>query len=160
MRFDIDFRTEHDVGDFLAEVRRIRNEADFSQVVLEGINAIQKFQRQMAPTHKFASIPRSIHAGKIIQRGNVWSAESTTSHGPAIFTNEGTGTHGPSGSPYQIIQRRTYQSGPRKGQEYEINITHPGIRGTHWWERGAEMGSSLAIRSFQNKVERILRVRG
>lgn len=88
-----------------------------------------------------------------------WSALSQSKYGPAIFTNEGTGLHGPKGSKYEIIQRRKYKRGPNKDKEYEVNIKHPGIKGTGWWERGTEMGTPKALEAFKRKVDRILRAR-
>lgn len=156
--FEIKLKAEHNYGDLMRDLIRIQTQADFSQVVLEGINAIQQAQRKEAPKGH-GNIPRSIRPARIVRTGNTWSATSQTNYGPAIFTNEGTGTHGPSGRPYPIVQRRTYKSGPRAGDEYEINIMHPGIKGTHWWERGAEIGSPLALEAFKRKVDRMLGTR-
>ena len=156
---EIHFRAEHDFGDMERDIKRIRREADFSQVVLDGIQAIQHHQRREAPKGR-GNIPRSIRPARVIKNGrNSWSGTSMTNYGPAIFTNEGTGTHGPSGSAYPIIQRRQYKSGPRAGDDYEVNIMHPGIRGTHWWERGAEKGTPLALEIFKRKVDRMLGAR-
>jgi hypothetical protein len=155
--FEFELTVTHNVEAFIAKIRRIRAESNFSLVVLEGINAIQKYQRMLSPKGKDGNIPRSIAAGRIIKQGNTWVGTSLTNYGPAIFTNEGTGIHGPLGATYPITQIRTYKKGPNAGNEYEVNIDHPGIRGTHWWEKGAAIGSTLALRSFEDKVERLLR---
>jgi hypothetical protein len=155
----IEIKAEHNFGDMQRELMRIRSEADFSLTVLEGIQAIQHHQRREAPKGH-GNIPRSIRPARVIRNGrNSWSGTSMTNYGPAIFTNEGTGTHGPSGRPYPIVQRRTYKSGPRMGQEYEINIMHPGIRGQRWWERGIEKGTPLAFEAFKRKVDTMLKAR-
>ncbi len=150
-------RATIDSGRFKTLLTRIRTESDFSQVVLTGINEIQREQRLAAPIRKNRSIPKSIKAGRVVQKRNTWQADSSTDLVQAVVTNVGSGLHGPSRSAYPITQTRRYRSGPNKGQEYEINISHPGVRGTHWWERGTELGGLLAFRSFQNKVERMLR---
>jgi hypothetical protein len=156
---DINLRAEHDFGDMERDLKRIRKEADFSQEVLVGIQAIQHAQRREAPKGR-GNIARSIRPARVTKNGrNSWSGTSMTNYGPAIFTNEGTGTHGPSGRPYPIIQRRQYKTGPRAGDDYEINIMHPGIRGTQWWERGADKGAPLALEAFKRKVDRMLGTR-
>ena len=144
-------------GDMLEDVRRIQRESDFSRVVADGINAIQREQKRIAPVGQsgrgpHGRIARSILPAKIYIR-NDGSAEgvSRTTYGPAIFTNEGTGSFSPGGRPYFI---------PRPDWGKGEGLTHPGIRGTGWWERGANLGSPLALRAFQNKVERMLRIRG
>lgn len=155
----VELSVKHNVDEFRRELSRIRRESDFSQVVLEGISHIQRFQRAFAPKGR-GNIGRSIRPARVVKQGSSsWHADSKTNYGPAIFTNEGTGLHGPKGSTYEIIQRRQYKSGPRKNDEYEINITHPGVRGTHWWERGMEAGSPLALEAFKRKVDRVLRTR-
>ncbi len=156
---DININIEHNLDSFREELGRIRREANFSQVVLIGIQEIQRHQRREAPKGR-GNIPRSIRPARVVRDGpNSWSATSKTNYGPAIFTNEGTGLHGPKGSRYEIIQRRQYKSGPRRGDDYEINISHPGVRGTHWWERGIEKGSPMALETFKRKVDTMLRTR-
>jgi hypothetical protein len=154
-------KVHHDFGDMEADLRRIQRGMDFSQVVLEGINAIQKFQKQFAPIGKSGKgphgrIPRSIQPATIYRKtdGSAW-AFSRTSYGPAVFTNEGTGTFGPRNRPYFVGSGwgDTEQGGER-------GFMHPGIQGTHWFERGANMGSPIALAAFQRKVETMLRVRG
>lgn len=150
-------KAHHNYGGFREELVRIRKESDFTQVVIDGINAMQSGQRKFAPIGRgklkqgesHGRIPRSIGPARIY-RGNNGSASgvSRTTYGPAIFTNEGTGTHRPGGSPYFI----------GVGDEGD-GYMHPGIRGTHWWERGANYGSPIALRAFQNKVERMLKLK-
>jgi hypothetical protein len=144
-------------GDMQDDLRRIKREANFAQVVLEGINAIQKFQRQLAPVGKTGRGPhgrigRSILPARIYQRsdGSAW-AESRTGYGPAIFTSEGTGEWGPRRRPY-FVAAESDDAGSR-------GYFHPGQRGTNWWERGANLGSPIALAAFQRKVEHMLRVR-
>lgn len=156
-----ELHVKHNLGDMLADLRRIKREDDFTLVALEGIQAIQRYQKKFAPKGKQGSIPRSIKPARVSKRGHTWTGVSRTTHPPAIFTNEGTGIHKPGGGErYPITQERTYKSGPLKGQPYEVNILHPGIRGTHWWDRGFGVGSQLAIESFVRKVERVLRLKG
>lgn len=153
---DIDVNVEHNVLETKVRLERIKREANFSQVVLTGITAIQKNQRALAPGSR--NIARSIRPARVIREGaHSWSATTRTNYAPAIFTNEGTGLHGPKASKYNITQRRVYKSGPRRGNEYEVNISHPGVRGTHWWERGIEAGSPLALETFKRKIDRMLR---
>ena len=135
-------------------VRQINHDMDLSQVVLEGINSMQRYQRYYAPVGEtgpgpHGRIPRSIRPARVMRRNNSASATSRTDYGPAIFTNEGTGTKsgGGGGRPYFI---------PRGASGF----WHPGIRGTHWWERGAERGSIIALAAFRRKVERTLQIRG
>lgn len=151
---------EHNFGDLTEDLRRIRREANFSQVVLTGISAIANAQRRAAPLGKERSIPGSIKTGSVVTRDNYWYADSKTNEPRAIFTNEGTGIHGPSKQPYPIVQQRTYQSGPNRGEDYIVNIMHPGIRGTHWFEKGADVGGIVALVAFDAKVERMLRLKG
>jgi hypothetical protein len=144
-------------GDMRADLLRIRKELNFSQVVLDGINAIQKFQRMLAPIGHtgrgpHGNIPRKILPARVYQRGDgsAW-AWSRTSYGPAIFTSEGTGQFGPRNRPY-FVARENEETGSR-------GYFHPGQRATHWWERGANMGSPFALASFERKVKHALRVR-
>lgn len=159
-RVSVALEVEHNFGDLIEDLARIRKESNFSQVVLTGINAIRKAQQQVAPTGKDRSIPGSIRANHVVSRDNYWYSDSITNEPRAIFTNEGTGMYGPSKSPYPIVQNRTYQSGPRRGESFIVNIMHPGIRGTHWWEKGADLGGIIALAAFDAKVERILRLKG
>lgn len=152
----ITFSVWNNWGQYLDAVRVINSRLpnDMSQVVLEGINAMQKYQRQYAPVGETGSgphgrIPRSIRPARVMRRNNSASATSRTDYGPAIFTNEGTGTkqsHG-GGRPYFIPIGSS-------------GFWHPGIRGTHWWERGAERGSIIALAAFRRKIERTLQIRG
>jgi hypothetical protein len=150
------FSVWHNWGDYLDAVRQINSRLpnDVSQVVLEGITAMQRYQRQYAPRGETGEgphgrIPRSIRPARVMRRNNSASATSRTDYGPAIFTNEGTGTKQSSGGgrPYFI---------PRGSSGF----WHPGIRGTHWWERGAERGSIIALAAFRRKIERTLQIRG
>lgn len=159
MEARIVLRARHEFGDAIDYMRKVKGESDFSQEVLVGINAIQRAQKNLAPRGKQGRIPASIKAARITKTQNMWSAVSRTSYGPAVFTNEGTGTHGPKGAPYEIVQNRVYKSGPLAGQSYIVNIMHPGIRGTHWWEAGAVIGSKIGLEAFRRKVGRILRSR-
>jgi hypothetical protein len=59
--------------------------------------------------------------------------------------------HGPEKSEYFI---------PRPDWGEGRGIMHPGIRGTHWFERGANLGSPLALAAFRAKVMTILTLRG
>jgi hypothetical protein len=139
------------------DLLRMQKETNFSQTVLNGINAIQKFQRQYAPIGKtgkgpHGNIPRSIKPARVHTRpdGSAW-AESKTDYGPAIFTSEGTGQFGPRKRPYFIA---------RHSSSYNSRgYWHPGQRGTNWWDRGANFGSVIALSGFQRKVERILGMR-
>lgn len=156
MRLTVD--VEHEVKKLLRLARRFTDEGDFTQVVLEGIQQIQYFQRRLAPIGKEGTIPRSIKPARIVRTSSGAYADSVTQNPRAIFTNEGTGTHRPSNpAPYEIVQERRYQTGSRAGERYTVNILHPGIRGTGWWERGADMGADLAEEAFRRKVERMMR---
>lgn len=146
-------------GEYLEAVRRINSALpnDMSQVVLEGINAMQRYQRQYAPIGETGEgphgrIPRSIKPARVIRRNNSASATSRTDYGPAIFTNEGTGSkqRGGGGRAYFIPRAFGREGG----------VLHPGIRGTMWWERGAERGSIIALEAFRRKIERTLQIRG
>lgn len=159
MEARVQIHARHNIEEGRAYYGKVKGEADFAQEVLIGIQAIQRAQKNLAPRGKDGRIPASISAGRITKAQNTWSSISRTSYGPAVFTNEGTGTHGPKGMPYEIVQNRVYQSGPLKGQAYTVNILHPGIRGTHWWEAGAEVGSKVGLEAFRRKVDRILRSR-
>lgn len=159
IRFKLNVESELDR--LIAHLHQLHSENDFSQVVLQGITAIQKFQRRFAPVGRTGSIPRSIKPARIVRWQGGASATSITTLPHAIFTNEGTGTHKKTNpSRYEIVQERRYQSGPRRGQRYTVNIDHPGIKGTQWWKRGFEAGKPLALQAFRHKVGRILRARG
>lgn len=147
----------HNWGDFLQAVRKIEAEGDFSLVVLKGMNAIQKYQRQYAPKGRQKRVVRSIQTARITKRGNIVSAVSKSNYGPAIFTNEGTGSFKTWGStsPNWSAKRRAYFIPQGSGGYW-----HPGIHGTHWWERGAERGSIIALAAFRRKVETMLTIRG
>lgn len=145
--------------DYYDDVRRIRREIDFSDVVLTGINAMQRFQRQFAPIGTtgpgpHGRIPRSIKPARVIRGADgSASASSISTYPPAIFTAEGTGTFAtPKRTPYFIS--RTTDSGQIVG------FTHPGIHGTNWFERGANRGAPIALQAFTDKVERMLRLKG
>lgn len=126
----------------IKELQRIKSELNFSLVVEEGITRIRAAQRQAAPIGKTGKgphgrIPKSIQQSNVMEfRGEQWEATSTTSYGPAIFTNEGT---------------RSYMmwNGGR----------HPGLQAQGWWEKGTAIGEPLALRAFEEKVERVLRIR-
>ncbi len=151
-------QAHHTYGSMHDDLFRIQSESDFTQVALEGIQEIQRMQRYSAPIGKgrlgrgetHGRIPRSIKPARV-QRltGGSAAGVSRTTYGPAIFTNEGTGIHRAGGSPYFI----------GVGDEGE-GFNHPGIRGTHWWERGLDLGSPMALRAFERKVERMLRLKG
>lgn len=144
-------------GDMTERLLEMEKETDFSQVVVDGINEIQKHQRQFAPigtTGKgpHGNIPRSIKAARVYSKpdGSAW-AESKTNYGPAIFTSEGTGIHGPRKRPYFVA---------RHSSSYNSRgYWHPGQRGTNWWDRATNIGSVIALSGFQRKVERILGMR-
>lgn len=157
MDVTLSIRTNSNFNDYAEYIRRIRRESDFSQVVLEGITAIQNAQKAIAPRGKLGNIPRNIPVARISRTGHTWKGVSRTTYGPAVFTNKGTGTHGPKGSSYPITQNRIYKRGPLAGKSYQVNIDHPGIKGTGWWEKGAEMGGEIALESFRRKVTRMLR---
>ena len=151
---NIKFSLWSDWGKYLEAVRKINGDMELSQVVLEGITAMQRYQRKYAPIGETGEgphgrIPRSIKPARVMRRNNSASATSRTDYGPAIFTNEGTGSRRSTGGgrPYFI---------PRGSGGF----WHPGIRGSHWWERGAEHGSIIALAAFRRKVESRLMVRG
>jgi hypothetical protein len=156
-RGKITFSVWENWGQYLDAVRKInasKGMSDLSQVVLEGITAMQRYQRQYAPVGETGEgphgrIPRSIKPARVIKRNNAASATSRTDYGPAIFTNEGTGSRQSDGGgrPYFIPRGST-------------GFWHPGIRGSHWWERGADRGSLIALEAFRRKVERTLNVKG
>lgn len=140
----------------ISEMQRIQAETNMEQVVLQGITDIQKAQRKYAPRGKTGQIPMSIRPGRVVRRGDSVTGTSETNRPEAIFTNEGTGRFA---NPPRI------KKGAPEGKAYFIPIGsrgfwHPGIKGTHWWEKGAEVGGTLAFRSFRHKIERILRIRG
>jgi hypothetical protein len=150
-------RVHADFDDMWGDLVRIRKELNFSDVVLEGINAMQAAQRTLAPIGTkgpgpHGRIPRSIRPSRVYMRkdGSAW-AESRTSYGPAIFTSEGTGQFGPRNRPYFVA---------RPSEENESRgYFHPGQRGTGWWVAGAQMGEPVALLAFQAKIERVLRMR-
>jgi len=158
-RTTVAFTFWSDYGDLLGDVRRIQNEMDFTLAVLEGINAIQYWQRKYAPVGKgkgvHGRIPKKIKSARIMKRGDIVSATSRTTYAPAIFTNEGTGTHRPGGKAYFVRSPRG--NIVRQG---ERGYMHPGVKGTHWWERGADKGSKIALEAFRRKVETTLTSKG
>jgi hypothetical protein len=139
-----------------AGLSAMQDEIDFKDVAKIGIEAIQQAQQQQAPIGSgpgvHGRIPRSIETS-VRSTDSEGSAEgvSRTIYGPAIFTNLGTGLHGPEHSEYFI---------PRPDWGEGRGIMHPGIRGTHWFERGANLGSPLALAAFRAKVMTILALRG
>lgn len=146
-------------GPYLAHLERIRR-ADFTDVVLEGMNTIQRIQRRLAPVGKSGAgphgrIPRSVKAARIRRspEGGSTTATSSVNYGPAVYTNEGTGLYGYKKHKYLIQQVRVDR---RTGQTYVHQFWHPGIRGTRWWDRGFELGSSVAKNLFRRKVGRIM----
>jgi len=148
--------THHRFGSIFTEIVGIRKKMEFQQVVLEGIQAMQRFQKAFAPVGTtgpgpHGRIPRSIQAARLRKTflGN-WVGVSRTVYPPAIFTNEGTGKYGSNNRPYFVPHSDGQQGG----------YMHPGMRGTGWWERGANMGSPIALAAFQRKVERALGLRG
>lgn len=155
------FRVHADFNDMWGDLVRIQKELNFSDVVLEGINAMQAAQRTLAPIGTtgpgpHGRIPRSIQPSRVYMRkdGSAW-AESRTSYGPAIFTSEGTGKFGPRHRPYFVAtdSLREGEQGASRG------YMHPGQRGTGWWVAGAQMGEPVALLAFQTKIERVLRLR-
>ena len=150
-RVTIQYRNE--IGDGIGEIGqhagRIARESDFSQVVLEGVNEMARSLRREAPIGRAGSIPPSIKSGRVTKKGDTYTGITWTNLKQAVFTNEGTGTHRAGGSPYNI-EKTTL-----KGRKYTIQ--HPGIKAQHWWERGANLASPLALRSFKKKVDRIMR---
>lgn len=152
-------RVMSDFNDMWSDLARIRREMNFSDVVLEGINAMQHAQRTLAPIGTtgrgpHGRIPRHIQPSRVYTRadGSAW-AESKTSYGPAIFTSEGTGQFGPRHRPY-FVQTDSESEGKSSRGYF-----HPGQRGTGWWVAGAQMGEPMALLAFQAKIERILRLR-
>ncbi len=167
MRWTISIRADSNYDDMISWLRRVSREANFEQVVLEGINAIQRFQRQEAPVGKEGTIPRSIKPARVIrERFGGWSATSRTTSDRGWYTNEGTWSGRRSEYPrppkerYQITQERRYRSGPREGQPYILNIDHPGIKAQKWFDKGFEQGVPVAESAFRRKVGRMLRGRG
>jgi hypothetical protein len=117
---------------------------------------MQRYQRQYAPVGETGDgphgrIPRSIRPARVMRRNNSASATSRTDYGPAIFTNEGTGTRKSSGGGRPYFIPKAFGG---------VGVWHPGIRGTHWWERGADRGSIIALAAFRRKIERTLQIRG
>lgn len=125
----------------LEDIRRIKEEADFSLVVDEGIAHIRAAQRRAAPIGKtgpgpHGRIPKSIQQSNVLQQGDTWKASTHTNYGPAIFTNVGT----------------------KKKYMMWHGGKHPGLEAGHWWEAGSSLGANLAEKAFKDKVERMLRV--
>lgn len=147
---------DHNIGSLGAELRRMQRDIDFGDVAEEGIRYMQLSQIGEAPIGSgkgvHGRIPRNIDLPDV-RRYPDGSAEgiSRTRYGPAIFTNLGTGLYGPEKKEYFI---------PRPDWGEGRGIWHPGIRGTHWWERGANKGAPLALAAFKRKVETIMRWRG
>lgn len=145
----------HNFASVRAKVTRIKTSADFSQVVLEGMNAIQTAQRRAAPLGNTGRVRRSIRPARITRTQNGVRGISRTTYGPAIFTNEGTGTF----ATPQIIK-----SGAPKGTAYFTPFAggfwHPGIRGSGWYAKGFNVGKKIALESFRRKVETMLDARG
>lgn len=144
----IELDVEHDYEKLREYSERIRAEANLSQVVLTGIQAMQTIQRSMSPIDKDRRIPASIRPARISRTGNTWSGVSRTTYGPAVFTNEGTGTHGPKGSKYPIHNAFGIEGN---------TIMHPGIQGTHWWDTSSALGGKIALEGFKRKVKRMMR---
>ncbi len=151
--FDLDFDVEFEGYDlYIGDITTIRaKSADFSQVVLEGANEMQRWQKHLAPIGKgrgpHGRIQRSIKTARITRGGDRVVAMWSTDYVPAIVTSEGSGKYGPTGQPYEI----------RRGDSV---WQHPGVKGTGWWDAGAIKGESLAIGHFIRRVERILDLRG
>jgi hypothetical protein len=154
----ITFLVHADFDDMWGDLVRIQKELNMTDVVLEGINAMQQAQRTLAPIGTtgrgpHGRIPRNIQPARVYRRadGSAW-AESRTSYGPAIFTSEGTGQFGPRHRPYFVATDSTEDESSR-------GYMHPGQRGTGWWVAGAQMGEPMALLAFQAKIERVLRLR-
>lgn len=147
---------DHNYGEMRQDLARMQDDMDFGDVAEEGIRYMQLSQIGEAPIGSgpgvHGRIPRSIEPYEV-NRFPDGSAEgiSRTRYGPAIFTSLGTGKYGPEGKEYFI---------PRPDWGEGRGIMHPGIRGTQWWERGANKGAPLALAAFKRKVDTIMRLRG
>jgi hypothetical protein len=134
----------------------MHGDIDMRDVAKAGIEAMQLAQIGQAPIGSGAGvhgrIPRSLETS-VRSTDSEGSAEgaSFTRYGPAIFTNKGTGLYGPEHAEYFI---------PRPDWGEGRGIMHPGIRGTHWFERGANLGSPLALAAFRAKVMTLLSLKG
>lgn len=153
----IPFRLEldHNVGSVRAALKEMESSIDFTDVAREGIEAMALGQIGQAPIGEgpgvHGSIPRSIDTQVYPLGGGSAVGRSRTNEPRAVFTNVGTGTHGPEGKEYFI---------PRPDWGEGRGIWHPGIKGTHWWERGANTGSPVALAAFRRKVSEIMTLRG
>lgn len=123
------------------KIGSIESKLNFEQVVLEGINDIQRLQREQAPVHKRGSIPKSIRAATVHPITDGHSATSKTSRPEAIWTNYGTK------GPYTITHHVT-------GQDFQ----HPGQKAQYWWDRATLAGFLLAEEAFRHKIENVLGV--
>jgi hypothetical protein len=137
-------------------LRGLRDDIDMTDVARIGAEAMQKGQQSTAPVGSgpgvHGRIPRSIETS-VKSTDNRGSAEgvSRTRLDIATYTNLGTGLHGPKHSEYFI---------PRPDWGEGRGIWHPGIRGTHWFERGANLGAPVALAAFRAKVTEMLALRG
>lgn len=99
-------------------------------------------------------VRRSLKTPRIVRTQNGVSAISRTTYGPAIFTNEGTGT---------FANPPIIKKGAPKGTAYFTpwagGFWHPGISGSGWFGKGFNVGRNIAIESFRRKVETMLDVR-
>lgn len=140
---------KHNIKEVRDKVQEFKKDANFGDVVFAGIRAIAVAQRRAAPSRTSKDIARSIKVTNVNKTRNGWSATSYTNLRKAIYTNEGTATH-IGGNEYEIkwTDKRTNR---------EVRVMHPGIRGQHWFERGANEGSPLAYKAFKEKVDRLVR---
>lgn len=122
------------------KIGAIDEKLKFEQVVLEGINEIQRLQRKAAPVYKRGSIPRGIRPATVTKLEDGAKATSKTRGMEAIWTNFGT-------KPHTITSKF--------GNEYQ----HPGQRAQHWWEDSTVAGFIAAEDVFRRKIENVLGVR-
>lgn len=150
-RLDID----NNFGDARRKLELTRESIDFTDVAREGIEAMALAQIGQAPIGSgpgvHGHIPRSIETQVYPLGGGSAVGRSRTNERTAVYTNLGTGLHGPEGKEYFI---------PRPDWGEGRGIWHPGIKGTHWWERGANLGSPIALAAFRRKVSEIIAMRG
>lgn len=141
----IEIEIYHMIDKYLKELDRIKKESNFSLIVDEVIDDIRAQQRYFAPVGTTGKgphgrIPKSIERSNVVRsespEGDEWYASTSTDYGPAIFTNEGT----------------------KKNYRMWHGGTHPGLERQGWFELGAFAGEELAKKSFQAKVERMLRI--
>lgn len=122
------------------KVGKIDDQLEFEQVVLEGINEIQRLQRRAAPVHKRGSIPKGIRPARVTNTEDGAKATSKTKGMEAIWTNFGTK------GPYRI-ERSDGSS-----------FVHPGQAAQRWWDDSTLAGFIAAEDVFRRKIERVLGV--